>query len=607
MTRLASAQPSLILLSRPGRPGRPGLPGMAVSAVLALAWSPGCTTSSGGDAESKGERAQVAGTQPDAASAGGTKTDSASAGEAETDPAGAGEAGREEADSGGRGTGPSVDVVHAQTVAATSGKGAKSLGFQLKKLTHLFALAATAEAPAWAHSPEGADPALTRDDDLNTAWQCDFKTGVGVDEAGACVLGLAMPGEAKVEVVRVYVGAGPRYRDYVGHPRVKTVRLHTDEGYVDATLSDGANHAYIRLAAPILTRSLAIEVLDVYAGKRDTVVHISEVEVYGTEATAREPLAFDPELAWTSWETDTWSGSGGGADDAGYTDYTIRQLFIEYAVPGQGPVDVEAGELPKTKRLSRATAVFGKSGDDFLLFERLHGTHCDSHKGSYVLYDRRNRMLYPLGELGGPGGEVYRQREGRGFAVGWVSEGRFTVKGVAEVAGELVWRRPKDSLAHDPAGQLEAWGFDPKPLGRGGDLEAPPTGCHRTATGQLAPLQSLVTLPEDADLDPSQWLSCDLGGSTLFVQGTCGSGAMAYLVGGGKLIGDHQSQDDRGFRVRRIGARALVELSEHDGDNSALFWVDSGNWLKLSGHAGLALRPPSGCDRCVDTWRDPEG
>ena len=124
---------------------------------------------------------------------------------------------------------------------------------------------------------------LAQDDDLDTAWRCDF------GGAQPCVLGVALPESAKVEVIRLYVAAGPKWRDHKGHPRVAKVRVHTDAGYADAEIDDGANHAYVKFSAPIQTQSLAIEVLGVHDGDKDKQVHIAEAEIYGTEGVILNP------------------------------------------------------------------------------------------------------------------------------------------------------------------------------------------------------------------------------------------------------------------------------------------------------------------------------
>lgn len=490
-------------------------------------------------------------------------------------------------EAGGSGDAPrSSVIVRAETAAAVSAKGAKSLGFSLKKLVHLFALDATARVPDWGLAGE-TEPGWARDDDLYTAWTCRF------DGEATCVLGLTLPEPARVEVLRLYGAAGPRYATYKSHPRIASVRVHTAAGYLDATVSDGAGHVYVRFDEPVETRTLAIEITGVHPGSKDALVHLAEVEVYGTDGAPRAPLEFDPELAWTNWETEVWAGEG---------QHTARQLFIDYAVPGQPPG--EDGR-PATKRLLRGTAVFGRSDDDYVLLERMYGSDCDDHRGSYVLLDRRNRMVYPLGELGGAGGQVFRHAAGRGFAVGWTERGRASLKGVVEEAGDLEWRRLE--AGEDPAARLAAWGFDPEPLPRGRTLGSPPTGCHRAGATELGALQSATSLPAHADTDASHWLRCDVEGSSLWVQGVCGDGALAYLTRGRRLLGEHASvaddPRDRGFRVRRIGDRMLVELSDSGGANSSLYWVTADAMVSLGEHAGLAARPPEACERCVDGWR----
>src|SRR5690606_37038016 len=106
------------------------------------------------------------------------------------------------------------------------------------------------------------------------------------------------------------------------------------------------NHSYVRFDAPIETQFIAIEVLETHAGKSDALVHFAEVEIYGTNGVPRQPIVLDPDLAWASWETTSWSD-----------EHTIRQVFINFARPGQTAVDPEQG--PSKHRLARATAVFG--------------------------------------------------------------------------------------------------------------------------------------------------------------------------------------------------------------------------------------------------------
>lgn len=485
-----------------------------------------------------------------------------------------------------------VVIARAEAPSPTSAKGAKSLGFSLAKLLPLYALAGTAKLPDWGAVGEGVAK-LARDDNLDTAWTCTH----GGDKP--CVFGLALPETGKVEVLRLYTAAGPRYRDYKAHPRVAKVRVHTDAGHVDVKLADGANHAYVRFDEPVETRSVAVEVLELHKGNKDQLVHIAELEVYGTAGAPRAPLELDPERAWVSWETTQWGGPEG--------DRVIRQLFVNFARPGQAEIDPEAG--PARKRFNRATGVFGKSGDDFMLFERLYGTSCDEHRGSYMLYDRRNRMFYPLGDLGGAGAPVYRHQSGRGYAVGWASGGEFTVKGVVEEAGELVWKRPPKAGVDDAAAQLRKWGFDPTPLARGRSLERPPTGCHRAGTGELDAMVSAAKLSVGGEFDPSQWLVCELGSAKLYASATCDGPAQAYLVDGGDLVGKHESKeaDARGLRLRRFGPQMLLELSAEKGDTATLYWVEADKLIELESNGGLYVRPPASCAPCEDGWQGPGG
>jgi hypothetical protein len=378
---------------------------------------------------------------------------------------------------------------------------------------------------------------------------------------------------------------------------VAKVRIHTDAGYLDALVPDGADHGYVRFDAPIETQSLAIEVLELHAGNKDKQVQIAEVEVYGTDGVARPPVSLDPELSWAGWETTAWGGDE--------LDHTIRQVFIYFSRPG---ATAEAG--PPRRRFARASAVFGREGDDYALFERLYGTTCASSSGNYMLLDKRNRMSYALGELGGAGGQVYRHAEGHGFAVGWMNpDGQFTIKGIVEEGGKLKWKRPPSEGSEDGATQLRAWGFDPDPLPRGAALEGAVAGCHRGGAGELAPVISAAKLTAADQLDPSQWMICSVGTDTLYASAPCDAKARAYqLDAGGKIIGKHENKlaDARGLRLRRTGDQLFVELSAKQGDTASLYLAEPGALTQLESNGALFVRPPKTCAPCKDAWNNPD-
>ena len=489
-----------------------------------------------------------------------------------------------------------LTIARATGPASVTGTGSKSLGHNLDKISHLFALAATAKRPEWgAPGLDGAEAKAARDDDLDSAWRCEF------GGAQTCVLGLALPEPAQVEALRVYVAAGPSFRDYVAHPRVAKLRVHTAAGWVDAELPDGANHAYVRFAEPIATQQLAIEVLEVHAGKTDAIVHLAEVEIYGTDGVPRQPIDLDPDYAWLSWDTTAWAATG--------SSHTIRQVSVHLAQPGAD------GAAPTSKRLYRASGVFGRSDDDYVLFERLHGTDCadGETRGSYVLFDKRNRMYYPLGDLGGAAAEVYRHAQGRGFAVGWIADGVFTVEGVVEEAGELTRKRPPKQAPDELAGGralLREWGFDPTPLARAQPRTGSIAGCHEADTDELATLLRAAKLDPTRREVPTAWLVCAVGPDTLYAAAPCGQPARVYQLTDGAVIGSHvvEQANSRGLRLRRVGDRVLVELSAGGGDSSSLVWAEPGQLVELGqprAGAGLFVRPPAACNECDDGWPRP--
>ncbi len=472
-------------------------------------------------------------------------------------------------------------ITKATTASTVLAKGEKNFGFNIEKISHLFALKVVPKTPDWGDRGEG-EAKLAQDDDLDTAWKCQF------GGATPCVLGLALPEAAKVEVLRIYVAAGPKYRDHKAHPRVAKIRVHTDAGYADVEVDDGANHAYVKFDAPIQTQSLALEVLSVHDGDKDKQVHIAEVEVYGTEGVPRPPMALDPQGAWVYYETTMWT------DDA---EPKIRQLFVY------------TGDGTARHRLARATAVFGEAADDYALFERLTSTNCGVTKGSYVLFDKRNRMYYPLNDLGGAASMVYRHQNGRGFAVGWMNDaGQFTIKGIVEEGGKLTWKRPPKDGSEDGKALLSSWGFDPEPIQRGIPGGGAVAGCHQAGTGELDAVIAAAKL--DAGQDPTQWTVCSIGGDTLYATAPCDGKARVYqLDAAGKFVGKHESKKDdaRGLRLRRSGDQLFVELSAEQGNTASLWLAWPGSLLELERRGGLSVRPPASCGQCTDEWQNPEG
>ncbi len=481
-----------------------------------------------------------------------------------------------------------IPISKAEAPLTTPAKGSKQLPNSLKELMPLYSLAATTKLPDWGASGE-SEAKLSRDDDLDTAWICES----GGDKP--CVLGLALPEPAKVSIIRIYGAGGPRFaKDYQGHPRLKKVRVHTQAGYVDVELPDGAQHDYIRFDTPVETQMIALELLDVHKGRNDAKAHFAEVELYGTDGAPRPPISLDPQRAFVSWETTAWDGGEGGK-------HTIRQTFVEF-LSDEPPTDPAAA--PASRRFTRATAVYGLASDDFLLFEKLFGTDCTEIEGSYLLFDRRNRMFYPLTDLGGAGAPVYRHREGRGFAVGWIRPDEFTVEGIVEEAGELKRKRAPKQPPEDGKALLAEWGFETEPLNRGGSLEQPPSGCSVAKAGELDAMVSAADLPMGGELNPAQWLVCSVGTDTLYATATCDAPAQAYLVAGGKLVGKHVSKnaDARGLRLRRVGDALLVELSAEQGDTATLAWAAPGLFALLEKAGGLYVRPPKTCASCQDEW-----
>jgi hypothetical protein len=213
---------------------------------------------------------------------------------------------------------------------------------------------------------EGNDPYYSRDDDLLTAWIC---TPTGEKP---CALGVAFPEPAKVHMVRIFGSAGPTHDDHLAHARPKTLRIHTDAGFLEGTIEDGRDMRYVVLPEPVQTSSVTVEVVEIYEGETDQAVHIGEIEVFGSEGGKREPYEFDAGKTLIRFDKAAWSGLS-----------NVTFTWIEQ-------IDGKGG----TRRLFRGTGLVGNKGDRLWLVERLKSIDYDNtdRYGSFVLIDRETRQ-----------------------------------------------------------------------------------------------------------------------------------------------------------------------------------------------------------------------
>lgn len=464
-------------------------------------------------------------------------------------------------------------LVRSERKMRFPGKGGEHMGFDLAKLSKLYALAGAVEVPEWSSPGEGTER-HARDDDLRTAWRCR------VEPEAPCALGIHFPEPAELEAVRIYVI--PRV-DGSPHARPKRVRLHTSQGWAEARMPDEDGMWHVLLGEPVLTHNASLEILEVHG---EGPLHLAELEAYGRSGVPRDPLAIDMTHAVVSFDPPVWRQK--------LRTSTAGPAYIE-------TVDVDG----KLRRLLPGTALVGRTGDRMMLVERALWSTCGDHQGAYDLLDTHTRVLVPLGDMGGFPGDVFRHAGGLGFAIGRADGYEAQVQGV--VLDEGVYeRRITDRLEErEPAKLLTDWGMEvtPLPHDMAGSLDAPPKGCGKADEAALAALRP--HLPKRTKLVPAQWHACDLGGGSrllLTTGGACGKQwQVAVIDDEGVLTGERAGKHaGTHARLRRLDAGSvLVELWASD-DRPRLLLAESDGVVEVDGTAGLSLRPPAGCRKRCD-------
>jgi hypothetical protein len=462
-------------------------------------------------------------------------------------------------------------------------KGAKSLGFQMSALAGLYAIEAAVAPPDWGRI--GKKPLAVRDDDLNTAWTCEL-----IEEA-PCAIGLEFEDEATVGVIRIHSAAGPSWSDYQNHPRIAKVRIHTEAGYFDAELEDGAGHRYVRLDAMVPTKTLTIEVTGVHGGPKEgrKELHINELDVFGAAGRPRPPLSVDPQAVFAQYDTTPWKEG---------EKNTIRQVFLTEAL-GDG----------KMRRLFRGTALLGHKDDRFLLIEKLFDTDCENHDGRYLLLDQISRLVIPLGQVTGAPLPMARHGEGLGFATIASPDDPFGFTAAVYEDGTIKQRKPSERQRKGtPQELLEQWGFtDLSPLARGAGtkLSAPPKDCQTADPERVAASKIAGKIRGKT----GGFVECkvDGGHAVLGESEDCGkSWAIVVLGDDGSVVGEAVSDKKspgRGLRLARLDAAGLVvETTSQDGARGTLHTVSGKGIEVLAEAASFATRLPSKCDACKDEF-----
>lgn len=402
-------------------------------------------------------------------------------------------------------------------------------------------------------------------------------------------------------MLRLFLAAGPAYRDYTGAPRPKRLAIHTDRGRAEVDYPDGATDRYILFAEPVATRGLSIEVLDVYPGKKGEL-HFSEVEVYGPRGAARPPLEVDPGQAFVYFETEQWKDKGGG-------HHTIKMTWLEL------PQHEGSPDHPPPRRWIRGLAAYGDKGDRFTLVERGLSSSCDVPEVGYLLIDKETRMIYPLGALAGGGAAIYRHREGLGFLAAPPGDGEDAVAGIRTIVfdpatGNFDRRRGKKTWTLDD--HLREWGFDEHTRRPGGrDLDAfvadANSRCETLAGDDLA--AALAASKVFSDEAPGEWWSCGLGDGFLAFLGrdrSCGEAVSLLMkTPAGELV--RRAEFPAGSGPRRVAVESrpgssglLVEVGKEQGAASDVVPLSVGRHEEpILRDSSLGVRPPAACGACL--------
>ncbi len=496
-----------------------------------------------------------------------------------------------------------VPLERATVLIPFPARGGTDMGFRVDKLTDLYALAGAVEAPSWSAPSEG-EPRRVRDNDIDTAWTC-------VPEGESrCALGIHFPEQANIKAVRLFAAA----TNFSEFPRIKRLRIHTEAGFTDALLPDDNTHVYAQLGEPIRTRTLALEILEVHPGRGNTPrIHISELEVYGDEGTAREPLQIDPAATFVVLPERPWLRRG-------RENYERNEMFVHYL-----------DERDEPHRFISGTAIRGRMGDRVFLIERMQAqSECTAPRGTFFLLDTKTRMVAPLGDLGGVGGDAFRAANGLGIAIGF--KGQLDTKLSGLFATEAKYQRRRTPIRADlrTENYFETWGLDSEMVQRAAaDLDHAPAGCTSGTEDTLAILEAARATKAAAagarkkgrrkgkkkkaadPLVPGQWQVCDLAdGARAFVsdRGTCGPGWDVAVVDAEGTLVEQRSESRASSHVRlvmRPNATLLVEVGGAD-DRHQLLRATPEGLFDLAPRGSTVLHPPAACrETCLDGFPNP--
>jgi len=493
-------------------------------------------------------------------------------------------------------------LTRSETPLAVKVSVERNPGFRLEPLTAMYALAGAAVRPSYAlpfaDAPPGAASAAY-DGDLSTAAICTQ----GQEDDRRCAIGLSLPSDSKVTMLRVFFAAGPDYRDYTGAARPKKIAVHTDAGRVELDYPDGAVHRYIVFDEPVATAGLSVEVLDVTPGRnKGTELHFAEIEAYGVEGAHREAATLEPRQTFVYFETQPWKDKGAG-------EHTVKMTWLEHlAYKGVDTPSVRS-------RWIRGVAAYGDDSDRLMLIEKGLSSTCEAPEVSYVLIDKETRMIYPLGELAGGGATIYRRRDGLGFvAIPGGDNDEARVSGMRSITFDPAsssFDRRRGKKKWTVADHLREWDLVEARRPGGVELEtyvADPTSHCSVASGESrAPARELSEVFSTEE--PGEWWECNVGDGHHMLIGrdsACGEAVSIILR---TSEGEHHLRADfpAGAGPRRLAVEpnprfpgVIVEVGKESGAASDLVPVNIDLIDEaILRDASLAVRPPAACGACL--------
>lgn len=451
-------------------------------------------------------------------------------------------------------------VVPDAQAAPPSWKARRAEGHPVAHALDWMAFEAQVSTPSWSAPAE--HPEATRDDDLLTAWTC------AVPEVGPpCALAVSFGVEADVRLLRLFGSVGATRAERQGFRRVRTIRIHTGQGWLEAAVEDWWDHQYVILEPGVRTRWLALEIRETYGDAGD-VVGIADLEIFGPEGPRRAPLAFDAGRVIVRGSPAFWGGGREGTTPENPTAPT----WIEIR-------DDRGG----ARRWWRGTAVLAQV-DGYALVERSSGSSCPgaymTQSGTMFLAISQTRALINIGALGGVGGGVWTRREGPAFATSGYDPledaAPFRIVAVAndrlEFSGETLasWEE-FERYASDR-------GFVPA------EREPPVPGC-REVSGAAA--RGLLRGPAFAGMTDEDyvWTRCDAGEgrSVLFLADVCSGGMESPVV-----VVDAAGEatlprpDVRGeVHLRRLDDGTLL-IAVNDASRSNIYRIGPDGGLELA-------------------------